>query len=260
MRDQLILLRETPWDVLIILDACRADYFGELMPEIEVVRSAGPCTRVWIRKVRPVLERRAPVYFVGCPVVEREINKAKMRISHVPVHDYLCGQFTEKRIPSVHPFSINGAVLQWLSPFDQAAYPIVVHYLQPHSPYIGQPPLALSRWGDGSTPVGAECAKLMRPDRAVEKGLVTWEDVRAAYRGNVRLVLDAVRHLVSHLEGLRIAITADHGEVLGEDGRFGHECNWTDDVLFEVPWLEVTGGEWAEPPTQKQMLEALGYV
>ena len=33
MRQQLELLKTVPWDVLIVLDACRADYFRELVPE-----------------------------------------------------------------------------------------------------------------------------------------------------------------------------------------------------------------------------------
>jgi len=56
--------------------------------------------------------------------------------------------------------------------------------------------------------------------------------VRNAYRENLELVLNYVKQLVAEIPSGKIIITADHGEWLGEDGRYGH-------ALMEVPWLEI---------------------
>ena len=53
MKQQLDMLCSCPWDVLIVLDACRADCFGALasnagVPGGEAVRSPAVCTaRFW---------------------------------------------------------------------------------------------------------------------------------------------------------------------------------------------------------------------
>jgi hypothetical protein len=140
---------------------------------------------------------------------------------------------------------------------------MVVHYLQPHGPYIGCPPLAAARWGRGEHPLYAGCHQLPRPDQLVRQGRITWQEVHAAYMGNLRLAWDAARQLCDRLPGRKI-VTADHGELLGEDERFGHEPGWGEryPLLREVPWLAVEEGDDLgsdAASTTRQKLEALGY-
>ena len=309
MKDQLTLLRETPWDVLVILDACRADAFQQMLkhsreqradsrqqatntvlpaagcpPPADCCRSPGNCTADWLTAVAPMLVERGVRYFSANPVVDREIAKSRLGIKSIPLWKYLWGHFTPDHIPSVHPLCVNGAVLQWVrdrqalqhnTSLDMVS-PVVVHYLQPHSPYIGSPPLALGRWGRGKGALHQACHGLMQPQAAVERGLTTWPEVREAYLGNLRLAWDAVLALAREMEGRRIVVTSDHGELLGEHGgKFGHEANWREPQLYEVPWLELSreaysaeassaakAGQVADSSqdTTKQKLEALGYV
>ena len=138
--------------------------------------------------------------------------------------------------------------------------PIVVHFLQPHSPYIGNPPLAMARWSKGKGLQGA-CHKLPRPDRAIQRGELTREELMAAYRGNLLLAWDAARYLAGQVQGPTV-ITSDHGECLCEpevDGKFGHEDGWRYPVLREVPWLVIDGTP-VERLSTLQKLEALGYA
>ena len=67
------------------------------------------------------------------------------------------------------------------------------------------------------------------------------EKLRRAYEENLKLVLSYVNELVSYLrrEGL-VVITADHGELLGERGLFGHPERVRVPELVEVPWLEIS--------------------
>jgi len=307
MEDQLTLLRETPWDVLIVLDACRADAFKTtaLHPQItqipqsreeqkasgagqktraqtrerngspppvvasassaesadhsfQVVRSAANCTAGWIAKLGPLFAARHAAYFSANPVVDREIHKRSLDLWLISIWQSHWAHFTPARIPSVHPMSVNGVVLTCMS-YGTSPGAIVVHYLQPHSPFIGNVPLGLARWGRGKGDLHVACHALTRPDVAVAEGVVTWAEVREAYLSNLRLVWDAVRQLVSALPDRRIVVTSDHGEMLGEDGgKFGHEANWMYPELFEVPWLELTGH--GEAATTRQKLEALGYA
>ncbi len=260
MRDQFTLLCETDWDVLVILDACRADAFREIVGKAEVVRSPAPCTRIWLKKMRPLLEEEDIIYFSGNPLIEREVEKQGLNLRTVPIWKRHWGYFTPLSIPSVHPMSVTSVVLDRLLSRPIEPCRLVVHYSQPHSPYIGAVPLKLARSGNGKHGLHHECHLLQWPDRAVREGRITWEQLREAYHANLALAWEAVRVLIAGLGGRRIVVTSDHGEVLGEHGgKFGHECNWPYDELHRVPWLELLGGE-SEESTVQEKLEALGYL
>ena len=135
--------------------------------------------------------------------------------------------------------------------------------MQPHSPYIGAVPMKVARCGRGAHPLFQAMHGLKRPDHEVAAGRLTWPEVREAYLANLALVWDAVRMLAAALPEKRFVVTSDHGEMLGEDGgKFGHECNWRNEELFQVPWLEATGAQiaGAEQDTVINKLEALGYA
>ena len=81
-----------------------------------------------------------------------------------------------------------------------------------------------------------------------------------AYTANVRLVWQAVRALAGQFTGL-LAVTSDHGELLGEyGGLHGHSqvrlYKKVETLL--VPWYE----EQCKPemPDRIKRLAALGYV
>ena len=332
MKDQLTLLRETPWDVLVILDACRADAFQHMLkdsreqragsrqhaqqqtadnrqqaqqqtadsrqqatntavpaagcppptgrsdgcpPPAVCCRSPGNCTAGWLGKTRELMQERNPFHFCANPVCARENEKQKLGMRLFDVWRSSWAEFGSDRIPSVHPMSVNATVFACRD-LGRLRFPILVHYLQPHSPYIGSPPLAMSRWGRGTCYLSKRCHDLVHPDRAVADGRVSWPEVREAYLGNLRLAWDAVLALAREMEGRRIVVTSDHGELLGEHGgKFGHEANWREPQLYEVPWLELSreaysaeassaakAGQVADSSqdTTKQKLEALGYV
>ena len=266
MREQLDLLADTPWDVLIVLDACRADAFREVCPaRAETVRAPARRTDAWLRKVGPLLRERHVVYFTANPIVARETANWRA-IKRVDIWETHWGRFSALDLPCVHPLVVNGVVGTWRALGRLAGRPIVVHYLQPHSPYIGDPPYALTylRQGVEGCEMTAALNKISvwpKPDT------VDWELLKRAYRGNLELVWRAARMLADAEagHGLRVVITGDHGELLGEskDGgegepRFGHQPEYTNPLLHEVPWLDFA--RLGDGFTTRQKLEALGYA
>lgn len=153
----------------------------------------------------------------------------------------------------------------------------VVHYMQPHQPYIGETQVlqwdiddeelaALDQTAGTETdaaprsPGGQvsvedlatqdityhEERHLEREnykdiDEQVKHGDVSEERFRAAYRDNLRLVLSEVKRLVSYLD-CPVVISADHGEHLGDHfdelDNYAHP-DQTHPVLREVPWFVV---------------------
>jgi len=280
MRDQLDLIAGEDWDVLLVLDACRADAFdavaGRDLPEgktAETVVSPACCTPAWVKAVGgrwgPDRSNRSYLtYFTANPVVSREEGHLGRSVQLYSAWGLVWGLHTPHRIPTVHPQALNGLVMAWDRWEPDSQPPLIVHYLQPHSPFIGEPSLPLARWGRGKGDLWQRCHALARPDVAVREGKVTWAQVREAYAGNLRLVWDAARDLARALweyrPGWRIVVTSDHGEVLGAGGRFGHEADWRDEELYRVPWLELTpeivGAPSSDAAATREKLEALGYA
>jgi len=63
-----------------------------------------------------------------------------------------------------------------------------------------------------------------------------------AYKANLECVLEQVAVLLKHLTG-KIIITSDHGEFLGEGGRYAHPYGSVHPTLVEVPWLAIEKAE-----------------
>ena len=66
--------------------------------------------------------------------------------------------------------------------------------------------------------------------------------LKEAYEENLRFVLKYVKEIVEFIPSGKIVITSDHGELLGEEGKYGHPGNFRHPKLLEVPWLEIDKG------------------
>lgn len=273
---QQALLVQEPWNVLLVLDACRADYFARLRPDAARVRSLARFTHAWVwhfaHTVHPALGRPKVLWITANVVVDSELADygGVEGIHTVPLWETDWEFLGKQRIASVHPGRVTQAVRRHVESQGQPER-MIVHFLQPHTPYIGRKPLALAvAWAhpDG---MGKYQHEMPRPDQAVSSGDVTWQEVRQAYMANLELVLPHALELASTLKG-KVAITADHGEMLGERGLFGHENGCYSRLLGTVPWLEFDNGPFRPAgltpdrsgPRDKELmrdrLEALGYM
>jgi membrane-anchored protein YejM (alkaline phosphatase superfamily) len=78
------------------------------------------------------------------------------------------------------------------------------------------------------------------PYEAGRKGMTSKEKLWPLYLDNLRLVLDSIEVLLENLDAERVAITADHGELLGELDQWGHFQSIPHPQLKRVPWVETT--------------------
>lgn len=141
---------------------------------------------------------------------------------------------------------------------------VIIHYLQPHQPYIGFPPkfkLQALELSDSSEKIKAKIRRkvvvfwtkhhlpntwLWRITNLLDINSIVaqlyadkgWKGVRDAYTDNLRYVLKYVTEIANAYPEKKIVITSDHGERLGEFNMFGHGGR-RDKVVIEVPWLEV---------------------
>ncbi|MHA2248677.1 MAG: hypothetical protein ACXADY_27275 [Candidatus Hodarchaeales archaeon] len=111
----------------------------------------------------------------------------------------------------------------------------IIHYIQPHGPFIGDMSVAKEGWynnGNNFTKAGHTIwDKLKRKQMDLKR-------VIEAYDKTLELVLDKVEFLLPQLKG-KTVISSDHGNAFGEDGAWSHPANTWIPCLYEVPYLEV---------------------
>ena len=263
---QLELLENTPWKLLLILDACRSDTFIEAAGDGRAVLSPANCTDKWIKATTPTLEKCGITrYYTANPLVGKHINGKMGEGTAIPLWFSLWSHLTDMEIPGVNPWAVNGWVLNDVI-HENVKWPIVVHYLQPHFPAVGTPPFAIGQWGGKWTDLHMATRRLPRPERLHKKGLLDIDYMRASYQGNVRLAVRAAKHLVKMLN-VDTIITSDHGELLGEvneDGKtlFGHAMGEKSPILRSVPWMYCQSTEPRSIDESKELREkltVLGY-
>jgi len=274
------------WDLLIVLDACRVDALREVAPEFDFIEdvgsvwSVGSSSHEWLCKTfnreyadeisetvyvstnpntprafsegeRPPTGYRVPAQWTDWDVVDKGDFKLLRQLHR---HDY--DEFADTFPPDlVTDHTIHAART---TDFER----MVVHYFQPHRPHIG------TAYPSKRPVTAAED----QPWDAIRNGDATEEDVWELYLDNLRLALDSVGRLLENVDADTVAITADHGELFGEWGLYGHPEGVVNPNLKKVPWaLTTASDERTSDPTvdvdrQKgdvdvqERLENLGYV
>ncbi|WP_256686323.1 sulfatase-like hydrolase/transferase [Halococcus qingdaonensis] len=116
---------------------------------------------------------------------------------------------------------------------------LVVHYIQPHFPYVGDYRPDALEGGYAHIRERADADGDRMTDQwiaRVESGDLTNAEIRRAYKSNLEYVLSEVQRLIRALD-CPIVVTADHGEHLGEGGRYLHEES--SKYTRTVPWFRV---------------------
>ncbi|WP_328764515.1 hypothetical protein [Haloarcula salinisoli] len=243
---------EEDWDNLVILDACRYDFFDEQVwfeGTTEKRLSRGSTSREFIRGNFTDRTAKDTVYVSANPWYLRLHDTIGGE-----VHDYMNLHSDEKRDAvgglTTRPETVTKHALE-----ANEAYPnkrIIFHYLQPHQPYL--------------TDFGREIVDYQRDMMlSIKQSDADRAEIVKAYRENLDLVLDEVETLIESLTG-KTVITADHGELLGERERpipvrrFGHPGGVYVDELLEVPWHVIDTGERkeivAEEPVERSVSES----
>ena len=222
---------------LVILDACRYDFFDQeidefLDGELTAVSTSVTATVSYVPAIFDD-EYEDIAYITGTPTPTDHAFKRK-ELDYLPSEHF--GKFVhvwkdceKKELGAVPPEKMNEAVLQNLD--DK----LIVHYIQPHAPYIGEYRLRSDERKslyDNLDEIYKKIGRYNQDDKEIPD-----IELRKAYRSNLRRVLCSVRELVSQLNR-PIVVTSDHGEMLGENGRYIHGGP-QHKHLCKLPWFEV---------------------
>ena len=225
--------------VLIVLDACRFDYFineaSSLLARGKLTKAWSPasCTIDWLKICFPGFYKHVRVISAHPYLNSKGITTLGYRaVNHFLRHNIVdvWDWGWDENLKTVPPSTVYKAFKEQ----DDGEMKTIIWFVQPHGPWIGKTKLPIPKRSKKKLAVGAEILE------KVKKGEITVSRLREAYRDNLRLVLEYVNKIVKETEG-GIIITSDHGEMLGEYRLFLHPCRIECKILRLVPWLEVRG-------------------
>lgn len=211
------------WDNLIILDACRYDYFSQIstLPgELESRVSRGSTSKEFIRgnfqdtTAHDVVYVSANGWYAN---LKNELNSE--------IYDFQMVKRDAVEGLTSHPKTVADSGLKAHSEFPNKR--LIIHFLQPHQPFLG----------DSSEKFNF---KKGFPE-TVKQSNVTQQEIIQAYKENIRIVLPEVERLLEEFSG-KTVVSADHGELLGDRMQplpakiYGHPEGVYVDELVKVPW------------------------
>lgn len=252
-----IRVMDEDWDTLVVLDGCRADLFEagaplETYDDYRRVTSAGSATQEWTRQNFTGCSFGDTVYVTANPFVSRETSGA----FHDVIEPWLTDFDETER--TVRPASVTDAALAAHDEYPDKR--VVVHYMQPHHPFVEAPDVQYHGWDIDDFEAWTEQKEETglaeeqagdhphTPWEALYLGLVTEKRLREAYAANLDLVLASVDDLLADIEG-RTVITSDHGNMFGERTWpvplrvYGHPTGVRNPELVRVPWAVVDSGD-----------------
>lgn len=276
-------LLEESWDFLVVLDACRYDYFKDLYRNYldgEVKKAISPAlfTTDWLNKVFPNFYGDI-VYVSANPYINSKIEvadhyglKFEGKKHFLKVVDVWKWGW-DNQLGTVPSNELNKTLFKIKNNYKNKRF--ILHYIQPHEPYISKNYAhyisedyvekrgKINRIIDGKTEktngdIRASIGRTFQKICGIEGrwkinnllGIPPFSQVdsigraegmkglRNAYKENLEIVLESVAELLEHVSG-NILITADHGEYLGENGRYGHGLVPRRPPIVEVPWLMI---------------------
>jgi len=270
------LRQEERWN-LIILDATRFDIFEDVYEKhingsLRKVISPGSATHEWLNNTFQEKWENT-IYISANPRIN---SKVGVRNFYAPeffdeVIDAWEDWAWDREMGATPPEEVSKVALEVRD--GNPGGNLIIHYRQPHPPYIGlgldmsDSDLSGRKSVKGGKKlldswfaklrlfVGRTSVRILGKERIwdIRKmvGLapvtptemtyheVGREGIRRGYIENLKIVLEEVSNLVDKLSG-RTVITSDHGQFIGSEGMHGHPPGRKDSTLLEVPWLEVS--------------------
>jgi hypothetical protein len=255
------------WDNLIILDACRYDFFKSIIApqldgSLEKIVSKGSATPEWVKQNFAGQKFHDTVYVSANGWYHRLQDQIDSSLYDAA---WLYQDKYRNDMGTVEPELVADMAIQYADQYPNKR--LLVHFVQPHKPYLG--PTADRNFRHAR---GINMVQMMSQAKNINDSTL-----HRAYKETLEKLRPELLRLISNLKG-KTVITADHGELLGERymrmplKNYGHPHGVYVPELVQVPWFicEVnerrrivseipTNQKAADQDELKEHLQALGY-
>jgi hypothetical protein len=242
-------LREQDSWLLIVLDACRYPEFSEVAPTVfegnlKKMTTEGHDTFEYVRSCWPESYPDVTYLSGATPVNSGTLefdyeSSAELYDGYVPkdhignIVDVWQSKWDE-RLGVVPPWYITPVAEEYFEE-DQ----LVIHYFQPHAPYVGVEQELGHQNDESACPGKGEPIDVPIWSR-IERGELTQSRLAELYRSNLEAVLYETAKIVKQAPHDNVVIMGDHGEALGEYWTYAHPRK-DHPYILTAPWMEVTG-------------------
>lgn len=229
-------IAEKEWDNLIILDACRYDLYKEFTEKnVDYRITCGSDSARFVKHNFSEYDFSDTVLVTANPhynnsgKIQRDVfpdltNREIENVFHETYHLY--EKYWDMESGTVRPEVMVEKSLPLVKLYPEKKF--IFHFMQPHYPFLDS-----SLESNGINPEleseGLGAWKL------AEKGLYQDKDLWQAYKRNLEIVLTELENLIENLDG-KTVITSDHGNLVGENGMYGHPQEINCEELRKVPW------------------------
>ena len=252
-----VRVMEEDWDNLLLLDGCRYDLYADrsdLDGGLERRYSRGSDSWEFMAENFVGETHHDTVYVTANP----HVHKLDDGVFHRVVN--LLDDHWDPDLRTVRPGDVAERARRVHEEYPNKR--LLVHFMQPHFPFIGETGRELEQGGidmhrddgDGEQMIWS---KLMY-------GLVDRDRTMAAYRENLDVVLDVVDGFLDDLSG-KTVVSSDHGNLVGDrlspvpTRGYGHPRGLHVPELLAVPWHEIPARERrtvrADPPEAVDRLD-----
>lgn len=224
-------ISDKEWDNLIILDAARYDTYKETInPEADHRITAESHSRGFIRENFSEGDWSDTVVITANPFYNEEefekLTGEKPSEKFETIFQVWETDWNEEH-GTVMPEKIveKAKTAQKLFPNKRK----ILHFMQPHYPFIDS---EINQEGFGDAVTDESYENIWK---RTEKGKIDHNTSKDSYLRNHHSALDSLKLLKNPLDGKTI-ITADHGNLMGEQGLYGHPGKSKLEPLRKVPW------------------------
>lgn len=265
---------ERDWDILIILDAARYDIVSEISDDydyidtVDKIRSRGSHSSEWCYNTfvtdyeRYDEDIRNTHYITGNVIASLVLNGASdtdflddgsyveeaasqeyehERIDRLGSYQPAWKDSLDMECEHIPPQLITARLMDSLpNRGDNDKY--MLHYMQPHEPFVEANSDRMDRW-----PNSKEDISMFNMSDS------DYDQLMQNYKDNHRYIFDHLRVIMNQIDNdLDVAISADHGnitnKVLGVPYTFGHpNYVFFSKQLRDVPWIEVDQSKSRDP-------------
>ena len=221
------------WKNLIILDACRHDTYESVNGTTESRISKSSMSKGFIKQNFSSGDYKDVVYITANPFFNEEkfknlTGRDVNEVFHEVFHTYKTDWSDEDN--TVLPESVmrDAETAEKLFPDKKK----IIHFMQPHHPFVDS-----NLVENGFDDILKTEIHDNEWDLAM-RGDLDHKIVKNAYRDNLKLVMPYVKELNEKLSG-KTMVTADHGNLMGENGLYWHPPRSKAKVLRKVPMDEL---------------------
>lgn len=241
------------WDNLVILDGCRYDLFREMVdpPRLRPVTSGGSESWEFMRAYFQGRTFHDTVYVTSNP----HVGWLDRGTFHAVVS--LLEDGWDEEAATVRPETMTERALEVFETYGDKR--LVVHYMQPHFPFLGPTGEDIDIPPSQSVGDSDETMNTYNPWYRVRLNGVPRSELVNAYRENFDVAWPHVLDLLDGLDG-KTVVTADHGNLIGETlfpvpvPGYGHPRGLHHPGLRRVPWVtypsEARRDITADPPEE----------